>query len=182
MQARLLCGANLLCSRCFVNCHLAAHQEKAEDRNHNYREICRLLRVCPPPHAVTSYFDYLFFFGDLNYRIDLPRPVVMDLVKRKDWLTADSMLNKADQYMLCIHPSSHHTWRRLHNQRNQGQAFTNFQVCYGFLCLFPLTCHLAYRRVKLISLPPIATLVLCIRGSTPRRRCASRPGATAFCG
>lgn len=132
------CFLGLTDSRCFVNCHLAAHQEKVEDRNHNYREICRLLRVCPPPHAVTSYFDYLFFFGDLNYRIDLPRPVVMELVKKKDWQQADSLLAKADQYRPSSSaPLSLTPFRRLHNQRNQGQAFTNFQVCC-LVFLFPL--------------------------------------------
>lgn len=62
-------------SLCFVNSHLAAHQHRVEDRNQNYKQIVQNLRVGnfhshEPPLDIHTSFDYLFWFGDLNYRLD----------------------------------------------------------------------------------------------------------------
>eukprot|EP01137_Pigoraptor_chileana_P034253 Opistho-2@26529 len=89
----------------FINCHLAAHQHKAEERNKDYR---RIVREMPLPHKrvvrkalsisgtkdreedvegarskqrdVTTEYDVAFFFGDLNYRINGTRRLVDALV------------------------------------------------------------------------------------------------------
>ena len=39
----------------------------------------------PLPPLLVHGFDHLFWFGDLNYRIDLPRESVLKLVANKDW-------------------------------------------------------------------------------------------------
>lgn len=93
----------------FVNCHLAAHQEKVWERNLDCSSIANGAKfgaldpwtspqgrwdVAAPSHGLmvgggdgTSLLDHetVFWFGDLNYRIDLPRPVVLDAISRKDW-------------------------------------------------------------------------------------------------
>jgi hypothetical protein len=74
---------------CFVDSHLAAHQDQEQARNANYRDIVRglshALYMENSPLDITNQFDHLFWFGDLNYRIDLPRDDVLQLVSQKDW-------------------------------------------------------------------------------------------------
>ena len=67
---------------CFVNAHLAAHQEKTPQRNAHVLEIQRFLKVgrSTPAEArldLSNRFGHLFFFGDLNYRIELKREEVL---------------------------------------------------------------------------------------------------------
>ncbi|KAK2949589.1 putative Inositol polyphosphate 5-phosphatase OCRL [Blattamonas nauphoetae] len=92
---------------CFVNAHLAAHQNKVALRNKDYREI--LNRTMFDPIKIHSSFELehcqcshkadenkdeipfnqqlsltksnnLFFFGDLNYRIDMSTESVFDTI------------------------------------------------------------------------------------------------------
>jgi Endonuclease/Exonuclease/phosphatase family 2 len=66
-------------SFCFVGCHLAAHQSKIDLRNSNFREIVRGLQFHVLEGKVKhrfdllNQFDHLFWMGDLNYRIEMPR-------------------------------------------------------------------------------------------------------------
>lgn len=76
-------------SLCFVGAHLAAHQEKVENRNHDFMEILKGLDL--GEKGVDS--EHTFFMGDLNYRIDLPRDRVVELIEKEDWAT----LRNADQ-------------------------------------------------------------------------------------
>jgi len=76
-------------SLCFVGAHLAAHQEKVDDRNHDFMEILKGLDL--GEKGVDSI--HTFFMGDLNYRIDLPRDRVVELIEKQDWAT----LRQADQ-------------------------------------------------------------------------------------
>lgn len=63
----------------FVNCHLSAHLDKNQDRLDDYDRICRSvnlprnLKPLKPNYVsndLTSRFDCVFWFGDLNFRID----------------------------------------------------------------------------------------------------------------
>lgn len=68
---------------CFITAHLAAHLEKVDDRNEDYHMILSGLHMgslgqnyhlTPKGHPdvnVINFFDYVFFYGDLNYRLDV---------------------------------------------------------------------------------------------------------------
>ena len=75
---------------CFVNAHLAAHEGMAAKRNANLHDMERTVRLgCAPPHAslfdLSQRFAHCFLFGDLNYRIDLPREATLRLVQQGNW-------------------------------------------------------------------------------------------------
>ena len=57
---------------CFVNCHLAAHQENTPLRNANCRSIFKSLKVSGSGGAddVTNAYHHVFLSGDLNYRLE----------------------------------------------------------------------------------------------------------------
>eukprot|EP00736_Rhodelphis_marinus_P007769 Rmarinus@m.6327 len=55
-------------SLCFINTHLAAHQEKVPERNAMVKEIFTNLNL--GSHELLHAFDHVFFFGDMNYRLD----------------------------------------------------------------------------------------------------------------
>jgi endonuclease/exonuclease/phosphatase family metal-dependent hydrolase len=57
-------------SVCFVNSHLAAHQENSEQRNQQYSDLVRGLHVGSPRFDLISQFNHVIWMGDLNYRID----------------------------------------------------------------------------------------------------------------
>ena len=69
-------------SFCFVSAHFAAHQDRLEDRRQNYREIVRNLRIGRKAFDLVNQFDYLFWMGDLNYRVDLPFDEALPLASR----------------------------------------------------------------------------------------------------
>ncbi|KAL5009466.1 hypothetical protein ScPMuIL_011771 [Solemya velum] len=69
-------------SICFVNCHLAAHQDEIERRNQDYRDIEFKLRFKQflPPLTIREH-DIVFWIGDMNYRIsDLDINEIKDLI------------------------------------------------------------------------------------------------------
>ncbi|UZJ54814.1 hypothetical protein CBS101457_004134 [Exobasidium rhododendri] len=72
----------------FVNAHLAAHEGKVAERVANVEKIKKELKVDtflpegdPRNKAddLTAAFDYAFWFGDLNFRVDISR-------QHADWL------------------------------------------------------------------------------------------------
>ena len=72
----------------FVNAHLAAHEGKVAERVANVEKIKKELKVDtflpdndPRNQAddLTAAFDYAFWFGDLNFRVDISR-------QHADWL------------------------------------------------------------------------------------------------
>jgi hypothetical protein len=55
---------------CFVVSHLAAHQEKVEDRNTMFKQLVKgLAGFGVEGFDITNQYHYLFWMGDLNYRI-----------------------------------------------------------------------------------------------------------------
>uniref|UniRef100_A0A452TT04 Phosphatidylinositol 3,4,5-trisphosphate 5-phosphatase 2 n=1 Tax=Ursus maritimus TaxID=29073 RepID=A0A452TT04_URSMA len=58
----------------FVNCHLTSGNEKTARRNQNYLDILRLLSLGDRQLSafdISLRFTHLFWFGDLNYRLDM---------------------------------------------------------------------------------------------------------------
>jgi len=68
-------------SFCFICAHLVAGQSKTEERIKNYKMITKHLNKC----LNASASDYIFWFGDLNFRIDLPRTEVEKKIQEKQW-------------------------------------------------------------------------------------------------
>ena len=54
----------------FVTSHLAAHQDKSERRNEDVRDIMASLKLNRRNIDVSHAFRYLFWSGDLNYRLN----------------------------------------------------------------------------------------------------------------
>ena len=80
-----LFGSSLL----FVNCHLPAHERRNPQRIQEYRRICSQLNLprnlSPLPTKynspdVTERFDYVFWFGDLNFRVERQQSEMIKLL------------------------------------------------------------------------------------------------------
>jgi phosphatidylinositol-bisphosphatase len=70
-------------SLCFVCSHFAAHQQKVAERNEDFTDIYRRVRF--PLNQTIGDNDYVFWCGDLNYRIDLPLGPAKDAISKQDW-------------------------------------------------------------------------------------------------
>lgn len=100
-------------SFCFVNCHLAAHANQAAARNNDYHNICKRLFVRRTPQLYSNFdifqHEYLFWIGDLNYRLNLTdMDIVLLKIQSRDW----AFLLAHDQLLLA---------------KGEGLAFKGFQ-------------------------------------------------------
>eukprot|EP00038_Savillea_parva_P013131 m.7397 g.7397 ORF g.7397 m.7397 type:complete len:971 (-) comp2443_c0_seq2:390-3302(-) len=102
-------------SVCFINCHLAASMEKTMRRNDNYRLILQKLQLGDKKLSmfdVTNQFHQVFWFGDLNYRVNLPIQTVLGELDNAEKTGGNlASMHRADQ---------------LRQQRKKGE------VLYGF--------------------------------------------------
>merc|ERR1712130_343218 len=58
-------------SFCFINSHLAAHQDKTAQRDADFKAIVKGLRHLGGESADALHqFHHVFWMGDLNYRLD----------------------------------------------------------------------------------------------------------------
>ena len=68
----------------FTTAHFAAHQKRVKPRNDTFQEVCAetLLPHIRAPELgdFTMLHDVCFWCGDLNYRLELPRDLVISLV------------------------------------------------------------------------------------------------------
>lgn len=92
-------------SLCFVCAHFAAGQSQVNERNADYAEIKK--KISFPMGRTLSSHDYIFWFGDFNYRIDLEKDTIKELVR-------NNMLNEMLQY------------DQLTNQRKGGKVFEDY--------------------------------------------------------
>ncbi|XP_037087422.1 synaptojanin-1-like [Pollicipes pollicipes] len=92
-------------SLCFICSHFAAGQKEVMERNADYAEISK--KICFPMNRTVFSHDLVFWCGDFNYRIDLPRDEVKELIARRDW----AALREADQLTI---------------QQADGKCFQNF--------------------------------------------------------
>lgn len=67
-------------SLCFVAAHFAAGQSQVIERNADYNEITRKIAF-PMGRSLKSH-DYVFWCGDFNYRIDMDKDEIKELVKQ----------------------------------------------------------------------------------------------------
>uniref|UniRef100_A0A8C4VCX3 phosphatidylinositol-3,4,5-trisphosphate 5-phosphatase n=1 Tax=Falco tinnunculus TaxID=100819 RepID=A0A8C4VCX3_FALTI len=82
----------------FVNCHLASGSEKTHRRNQNYSDILHSLVLGDKRLAafdLTLRFTHLFWFGDLNYRLDMDVQDILAHITKKEFeaLLAVDQLN-----------------------------------------------------------------------------------------
>ncbi|XP_061876421.1 LOW QUALITY PROTEIN: phosphatidylinositol 3,4,5-trisphosphate 5-phosphatase 2-like [Colius striatus] len=71
----------------FVNCHLTSGSEKTARRNQNYLDILRLLSLGDKQLSsfdISLRFTHLFWFGDLNYRLDMDIQEILNYISRKE--------------------------------------------------------------------------------------------------
>ncbi|XP_055487504.1 LOW QUALITY PROTEIN: phosphatidylinositol 3,4,5-trisphosphate 5-phosphatase 2A [Leucoraja erinacea] len=83
----------------FVNCHLTSGNEKTARRNQNYLDILRLLSLGDKQLSsfdISLRFTHLFWFGDLNYRLDMELQDILNYINRKEL----EPLQKVDQLNL----------------------------------------------------------------------------------
>ncbi|ETO15716.1 hypothetical protein RFI_21648, partial [Reticulomyxa filosa] len=70
---------------CFICCHLSARAEKYEKRAKDVYRIIKMLSIGRPGLDVLHQFHHVFFFGDMNYRVEKDFDKVCDLIKKKKW-------------------------------------------------------------------------------------------------
>lgn len=79
-------------SLCFVCSHFAAGQSQINERNADYVEITK--KIAFPMGRTLLSHDYVFWCGDFNYRVDMDKDVIKDLIKNdrlKDVLQYDQL-------------------------------------------------------------------------------------------
>ena len=83
-------------SFCIVNAHLSPHLDNVMRRNNNFKTIMEKLAFSDAQYTRIMHHDYVFFIGDLNYRIGLNRSDVLEKIRTKQF----AYLQEYDQ--LCI--------------------------------------------------------------------------------
>ncbi|XP_018331196.1 synaptojanin-1 [Agrilus planipennis] len=90
---------------CFVCAHFAAGQSQVNERNADYAEITR--RIAFPMGRSLNSHEYVFWCGDFNYRVDMDKEEMKELIRQGDLET----VLEFDQ---------------LKKQREAGNVFKNF--------------------------------------------------------
>ncbi|XP_072921870.1 inositol polyphosphate 5-phosphatase K isoform X3 [Hemitrygon akajei] len=67
VSARLSLSGHMIC---FLNCHLPAHMENSEQRMDDFESILQLQQFNGPTASGVLDHDVVFWFGDLNFRIE----------------------------------------------------------------------------------------------------------------
>lgn len=109
-------------SFCFVNSHLAAHQQRTQNRHTDVERICRQLK--PQSHMdLVNSVHFLFWMGDLNYRINFSE--FFDAVDARS-----PTLERFDDMMTLISTKQTHILMekdQLIIERDMGRVFRNFR-------------------------------------------------------
>ncbi|XP_068136794.1 phosphatidylinositol 3,4,5-trisphosphate 5-phosphatase 1 isoform X2 [Hyperolius riggenbachi] len=98
----------------FINSHLTSGSEKKLRRKQNYFNILRFLVLGDKklsPFNLSHRFTHLFWFGDLNYRVQLPNSEAENIVQKI----------KQQQYQELL------TSDQLNMERKDSQVFLHFQ-------------------------------------------------------
>ncbi|XP_066261880.1 phosphatidylinositol 4,5-bisphosphate 5-phosphatase A-like isoform X1 [Euwallacea similis] len=99
------------CSLCFVNSHLSAHDNQLKDRVEDYNSIIKDQDFHVPETLKILYHDYVFWMGDLNFRL-------MEEYERTSEEIERSVLKK-DLKKLLEQDQLRHVMRK-------GEAFSEF--------------------------------------------------------
>lgn len=88
-------------SFCFVNCHLPARAERVLNRNQDFQGLVESLGLGIKKVDIVNQFHHIFWFGDLNYRTDLPREKILQLIDSQHWghLLANDQLIQQKQLL-----------------------------------------------------------------------------------
>lgn len=78
-------------SFCFVNCHLAAGDGNVEDRKNDFVSIRDGIQFAGGKGLLDN--DYVFWFGDMNYRVTLPNEEVRTALLEKQDGYIEQLLN-----------------------------------------------------------------------------------------
>ncbi|KAL1492396.1 hypothetical protein ABEB36_010648 [Hypothenemus hampei] len=92
-------------SLCFVCAHFAAGQSQVNERNADYNEITRKIAF-PMGRSLNSH-EYLFWCGDFNYRVDMDKDEIKELVRQGSY---EAILE----------------YDQLRKQQIEGNVFKNF--------------------------------------------------------
>lgn len=71
-------------SFCFFSCHLPAKPNREQERRETYHDLIRSMRNGLKSMESTFQFDYVFWLGDLNFRINGPFDLVLEMVKKRE--------------------------------------------------------------------------------------------------
>lgn len=84
-------------SLCFVCAHFAAGQTQVAERNADYAEITR--KITFPMGRTLNSHEYVFWCGDFNYRIDMDKDEMKELIKLGDYdqILANDQLKKQQE-------------------------------------------------------------------------------------
>lgn len=72
-------------SICFICAHFTAGQNESNERNKDYKSIMEKLSFQAPSRAL--WHDHIFFLGDFNYRLTIPRNQVEQFIKNQSYST-----------------------------------------------------------------------------------------------
>ncbi|XP_006622972.1 synaptojanin-1 [Apis dorsata] len=92
-------------SFCFVCAHFAAGQSQVNERNADYAEITR--KITFPMGRTLNTHDYVFWCGDFNYRVDMDKDEMKEMIKKNEF----NQILQHDQLKV---------------QQNHGNVFKNF--------------------------------------------------------
>lgn len=106
----------------FVNCHLAPKPHKVLERNKHVKELISNIRIGNKIAEFDTQSEYLFWMGDMNYRVDYFYDLVLEEITRNNL----QLLLSKDQLI---------------KQKSQNQIFTDFQEAE--INFWP-----TYRRIK----------------------------------
>ncbi len=98
----------------FVTAHLAAHQDKVAERHADAASVLMGLGALGSADRLDALhqFDHVFFFGDLNYRVDIPRDDALFAIKNAEWqrlLAADQLIQEMGKGRVlagCLEPTA----------------------------------------------------------------------------
>jgi len=109
-------------SMTFINCHLAPKPYKVLERNIHVKNIVKYLKIGDNHGDLDITSDYLFWQGDLNYRVDYDYERVIQEIEKENI----QLLLSKDQLI---------------KQRMNNQVFYNFQEA-------EINFNPTYRRIK----------------------------------
>jgi len=106
-------------SFCFVNAHLAAHQDKKERRDEDYSEIVENIRLGLKKQEILTDFHYVVWMGDLNYRVDFGNQT--EKTPSEDVFNVMTQLIEEKRYQVLF------GYDQLQNSIRGKASFLNFQ-------------------------------------------------------
>ena len=153
----------------FINVHLAAHEGAAHDRNVNTANILQKLSLGGHPALdVLPQSSYLFYLGDLNYRVCMEYDQAVSLVKEhkedqlvaKDELISERALGRTLSEMKEIKISFPPTYRYNVPREKRELSFSNKKnqtPSYTDRILYHASPETEIHEIEYSSVPSVAT-------------------------